>query len=416
MMKNYKKIILNNGIPLYLYNDNSLKQVFVNYIIKYGSDGKWFDFCLNGKQHHVVSGYAHYLEHLLGEHSKYGNIYTNFEKRGYYANAYTEKDHTSYYFQGVKDVKKSIKELIEAIECPIFDRHDVEHSRHAIAEEASMWCDKHDITAVSLVEKNLYAGYNVYDNTLSCIGNRKTTKQINIADLYNCYNAFYTDDKKILVIAGNVNQNEIVDYLNEIYSKIPRHNSNLILPNYDIDLIRKKEDIIYRNVETDINSLGIKIKKPSSISNEDFQFCIDFLIEYLYGNDSEFLAFLKRKKILDVLHYCYSNWNDNCINFVHSFITSDRNNYYEVVLNKLYNKDIKKEDFELIKKSFIADQVRNIDDKYRIPSEFGYRMCYTDNFTSIDYYRNINYDDFMNMIKKLDFSKHTTGHVKKINK
>ena len=35
-MNNYKKIILNNGIPLYLYSDKSLKQVMVNYIIKYG--------------------------------------------------------------------------------------------------------------------------------------------------------------------------------------------------------------------------------------------------------------------------------------------------------------------------------------------------------------------------------------------
>jgi len=415
-VNNYKKIILNNGIPLYLYNDKSLKQVFVNYIVKYGSSGKWFDFNLDNKQYHVLPGYAHYLEHLLGEHSKYGNMYTNFSDRCYYANAYTGDDHTSYYFYGVDNIKKSIKELIEAIDCPVFDDKDVEHSRCAIEEEASMWSDRHNITAVSLVEKNLYAGFDVYDDTLSCIGDRKTTKEINTRDLYNCYNAFYSDDNKVLVVAGNVNEEELVDYLNEIYSKTPNHKKSVIIPNYDVDPIRKREDVIYRDVESNINSFGIKIKRPSSMTNEDLNFCIDFLGEYLYGNDSEFLTYLKKNNLLDVLYYCYSRWNDDYINFVHSLITSDDKSYYNTILEKLNSRDINREDFELIRKGFIAEELMKLDDKYDVPSDFGHRMCYTENYSNVDYYRNISYDNFMDMINKLDFSKYTMGQVKKLCK
>ena len=43
-MNNYKKIILQNGVTLYLFNDKKLKQTFVSYSINYGSSGKWFDF------------------------------------------------------------------------------------------------------------------------------------------------------------------------------------------------------------------------------------------------------------------------------------------------------------------------------------------------------------------------------------
>ena len=415
-MNNYKKIILNNGVVLYLYNDKSLKQVFVNYIVKYGSDGKWFKFNLNNKRHHFLPGYAHYLEHLLGEHSKYGNMYTNFSDRCYYANAYTSSDHTSYYFYGVDDIKKSIKELIEAVDCPVFDNSDVEHSRCAIEEEASMWADNHNMTAVSLTEKNLYGGFDVYDDTLSCIGNRATTKEINIDDLYNCYNAFYSDDKKILVIAGNVCEEELVDYLNNIYQNIPNHKNNVILPSYNMDLIRKDKDIIYRDLESDINSFGIKIKKPSFITNKDLNFCIDFLAEYLYGDNSEFLTYLKKKGLLDVLYYCYSKWNGDYISFVHSFVTSDENNYYSAILEKLNSRDISKEDFELIRKSFIADELVKMDDKYKLPSIFGDRMVYTENYSDANYYKNIDYDHFMNMINNLEFNKYTMGCVKSLHK
>lgn len=195
-MNNYKKIILDNGIPLYLYNDKSLKQVFVNYIVKYGSDGKWYDFELDNKKHHVLPGCAHYLEHLLLEHSKYGDLISRFDEKYYHSNAGTANNYTSYYFYGVDDIKNSIKQLIETIDSPVFDKKDVEQSRYAIEEEASMDGDDVYSTSLNLTERNLYGGYEVFYKTLSPIGNRKTTKEIKIEDLYNCYNAFYTNDKK----------------------------------------------------------------------------------------------------------------------------------------------------------------------------------------------------------------------------
>jgi len=415
-MNNYKKIILDNGIPLYIYIDKNLKQVFVNYIVKYGSDGKWFDFELDKKHISVSSGYAHYLEHLLGEHSKYGNMYNNFEERCYYSNAYTAYDHTSYYFYGVNDVKQSIKELIEAIDCPVFDLNDVEQTRHAIEEEASIANDDYGEIAIGLVEKNLYASYDVYDDTLCCIGNRKTTKNINCIDLYNCYNAFYTNDNKILVIAGNVEEKEIVDYLNEVYSKISYRSSSVVLPKYDLEPIRKKEEVIYRDVISDINSMGIKIKKPDSIFNVDLQIFIDFLLEYLYSEQSDFYNELKNKGLLDVLHYAYTTWNNNFINFIHSFVSTCRDDYYNVILEKINKKDMQKEDFELIKRGLIANEVRKYDDKYNAPSEFGNKMCYTDNYSLIDTYIKFNYEKFMDIFNQLKFDTYTTGIIKSLKK
>ena len=413
-MNNYKKIILDNGIPLYLYNDKSLKQVFVNYIIKYGSDGKWFDFELDNKKYHVLPGYAHYLEHLLLEHSKYGDLISRFDEKYYHSNAETANNYTSYYFYGVEDIKNSIKQLIETIDCPVFNKKDVEHSRHAIEEEASMTVDDLYSVSINLTERNLYGGYEVFDKTLSPIGNRKTTKEINIDDLYNCYNAFYTNDKKVLVIAGNVNEEELVDYLNEIYSKIPRNNNHdLILPNYDYSAIRKAEDTIFRNVEKDIYGLGIKIKKPKLMTKEDFGICLNFIYNHLLCGSSNFMIDLFNNNLVDDLHYGWLNWNKDYVNFLHNFSSIDKNAYYDVFLEKINNLNISNEEFEYLRRNFVAEEIRNLDNKYYYPSKFGYRMNYTDNYSDAKYYKNLNYDKFNELIKQLDFNNYTKTQVKK---
>ena len=121
-MNNYKKIILQNGVTLYLFNDKKLKQTFVSYSINYGSSGKWFDFEYDKTKYHVGPGYAHFLEHLLCEHSKYGDIFFQVANNNYKVNGTTSLNSTCYYFRGIKNIKESIKELIEAIDMPYLQK------------------------------------------------------------------------------------------------------------------------------------------------------------------------------------------------------------------------------------------------------------------------------------------------------
>ena len=255
MMNKIKKIILNNGIPLYLYVDKSMKKVIVSYNLKYGSSGKWFNFNNNGQDYSVTTGHAHYLEHLLGEHSKFGDMYRNFDNRYQRANAYTGMNETSYYFSGKDDIEKSLEELIIAIDTPVFEQKDVDATRHAIEEESSSYVDDTSKNLYGLLERNLYGGFELFDKTLSPIGNRQTTKEITTEGLYNCYNAFYKDDNKYIIIGGNVDEDRIVDLLNNIYSKITPHNSNLVLPKLDFDSIRTESEVI--DVDLDVPKVGI---------------------------------------------------------------------------------------------------------------------------------------------------------------
>ena len=416
-MNNYKKIILDNNIPLYLHSDKSLKQVYFGYLIGYGSSGKWFDFNLNGKDYHVLPGYAHFLEHLLGERSKFGNIYAKFyQEKNYDVNAYTSLYHTYYHFLGVNDVKESIKEMIEAIDDPVFTIDDVIKTRHAIEEEASMTTDNYNNMAVSLANNNLYKGYDTFYKTLTSIGDRETTKQIDYDILKVCYEAFYRDDNKKIVIAGNIDEKEIVDYLNEIYKNLPNHNAKVILPNYDMDGIKKEEDEIEKDVKMDIGAIGYKIKKPKELTKEDISFCMDIITEYLHGSESDFSINLKRKKLIDVLKYNFVSWNDDYLEYLHSFISERIDDYYHTIVDKLNKKDITKEEFELMKKILIAEIVREQNNKYESPENFESRISYTESYTDIDYYTSVDYEKFKKMLELIDFSNHTKACVKKLVK
>ncbi len=413
-MNNYKKIILNNGIPLYLYSDKSLKQVMVNYIIKYGSSGRWFKFELNGKKYNVLPGYAHYLEHLLGEHSKNGNVFSRFDDRHYNANAYTSSNHTSFHFCGVNDIKESIKELIEAVDDPVFDDKAVNKCRHAIEEEAASNMDEVDMVAVNMVEKNLFADFDEYDKTLSSIGSRATTRKINTETLYTCYDAFYTDDNKVLAIAGNIDEKKLVDYLNYIYSNIKEHKRKVVLPQYNYDPIRKRYEEVRANIEQDIHSMAIKFKILDDFSKQDLYFSIIFLMDYLLSYENDFYLYLRNKGLIDVLQYSYSKWEGDYLSFIHSFFSNKPEDYYGELLRKLNKRDLSKEEFELIKKGLISEEVRDLDDKYYSIGDFGNRMSYTEDYSRVDSFKRFNYERFREILESLDFGKYTFGRVRKL--
>ena len=413
-MNKFKKIILNNGIKLYLCVDPTMKRVFVSYNLNYGSSGKWFNFNNNGKDYSVITGYAHYLEHLLGEHSKYGNMYRNFDERFQRANAYTGANETSYHFSGKDDIEKSLEELITAIDTPVFEQKDVDATRHAIEEEAASHVDNTSQKLYGLLGRNLYNGFELFDKTLSPIGDRETTKQITIDGLYDCYNAFYTDDKKYIIIAGNVDEKRIVDLLNNIYTKIKPHTSNLKLPKLDYESIRNKSEVIYGDLDIPKVGLGMKFKKPDSVSYRELDYALYLIESSLF--DSNELRELKNKEVYEFNEFAYLSTVDDYIDYSFGFVSKDKDTLISSLLELLSKREITKEEFELTKKGLIAKELRNIENKYNHLEYIPLTYTVTDEYSDCDFYQSIDYNRFMEIASKLDYSNYTVGEIKRLKK
>jgi len=413
-MNKFKKIILNNGIPLYLCVDPTMKRVFVSYNIKYGSSGKWFNFNNNGKDYSVITGHAHYLEHLLGEHSKYGDMYRNFDKRYQRANAFTSMNATSYHFNGKDNIEKSLEELIIAIDTPVFDQKDVDATRHAIEEESASHVDDFGLELHGLMERNLYGGFELFDKTLSPIGDRKTTKQITTEGLYDCYNAFYTDDKKYIVIGGNVDEKRIVDLLNNIYAKLTPHKTNLVLPNLDFDSIRSKNEIIKGDVDTPKIGLGMKFKKADNVSLRELYYILYLIRNNLFSSNE--LRELERKGIYDVLELGYMTIVGDYIDYSFGFVSKHKDAIIKNVLELLSKKQLTEKEYELARKGLIADELRNMENKYKHLNSFPSGIELSEDYSDCEFYQSIDYNRFMEIASTLDFNNYTIGEVKRLKK
>ena len=413
-MNKFDKKILDNGIPVYFVKDPSMKRVFVSYNVSYGSSGLWFNFNNNGKDYHFNSGYAHYLEHLLGEHCKYGNMYDNFKRRMLNTNAYTSAGVTSYHFNGLFGIEDALEELIHAIEEPIFDQKDVDICRNAIEEEAASLQNNHHMLLLNMVGRNLYNGLEIFDETLSPIGNRETTLAITTEGLYDCYNAFYTDDNKFLIIAGNINEDKMMEHLNNIYSKINPHKSNLILPDIDFGPIRKSEDVLYRDVDSPLYLLGVKIKKPDNVSIKKFYYCISALQSHLI--DSKDYSKLNRERIMESIEGSELSMMDEYIAFTQSFITSDKDTCIGKLLELLKKRDITPKEYELAQKDLVASEIRYMDHKYEYLESFPENMDYTEDYCDAPFYGSIGYEDFMDTIDRCDFDTYSVGEIQRLRR
>lgn len=411
-MNNYKKIILNNGLTLYLNTDPSLRQTYVSYSIHYGSNGRWFNFNLDGKDYHVLPGMAHYLEHLLGERSISGNMYTNFSRRHQSSNAYTGDDYTCYYFRGIENINESAKDLLEAMENPIFDDKMVNQTRHAICEEATSCVDNYPVIASNLVEHELFGGFDKFYKTLTTIGNRETTELITTEDLYACYNAFYTKNRESMVISGNVNEEKMVDFLNNVIEKLPTNNHLVTLPSLDYSSIRHRDTIIDRPVNDDINGIGFKAMVPDSLKRIDVQIAFNLLFSKVLGNDSLFLKECQDEGLLDTYGYCDYGFIDKYFIFSLTYYGNDRKEFSKRFIDELNNKNITEEEFILLKRESLSRIIRGLDKKYSTPRNFTRRIPYTEEYSDKDYILNLTYDRFIEIINSLDFTNYVETVVR----
>ena len=413
MKNNYIKKTLKNGVKLYLYIDKNMVQTYVDYMIDYGHSGKYFDFYYKNKLHHVLPGCAHFLEHLLGEHSKYGNIYKLFYKRKYNRNGTTSMDITHYYFLGVNDIKDSIEKLINAIDDPVFTKEDIVETSYAIAEETKRTLNSPGSIASNIARYNLYKNLNLVDETLSVIGNENTTNSIDYETLKLCYDAFYYDENKTLLIAGNFDEAEMTEYIESIYAKLKPHKKEVKLYNYkDIDKKKKTKEIKYMSTHDDIVNIIFK-QKNHNFSKKEIVYFLGYISSTKFLAENQFIRDLKKDNIITDISRIYRYFlDDENYNLDITFMSNNTEIAIEKIIDKLKINDFNKRDFDLYFRVQLSYNVLVYDNVYSELFGFAYNKCYTEDFNDIVFIKQITFDRFIEFYNSLSFDDYTIGIVK----
>ena len=416
MRNNYIKKTLSNGVKLYLYLDKSMKQCYADYIVDYGSLGIWYDFYLDDKHYHVLPGCAHFLEHLLGEHSKYGNFFKYLATKKYSRNATTSDKMTRFFFRGTEDIYDSIEKLINIVDDPVFTKEDIEKTRFAIAEETKRFRNHKKSLLYCLTQKNLFKDLDLYNDTNCIIGDEKTTYEIDYDMLKACYDAFYYDENKTLLIAGNFDEKEITEYVEGVYKKLKPHKKRVKEYTYNnLDKVKKKYDTF--NFATNSDETGIIFKEFNiNYSNKEIYYYLHFIKDSLLLNGTDFIENLKKKNILESIdmfdiQFIY----DDLFAFQIQASVKDSKKFEKELIKKVKNPNFNKKDFELYIKSEISKHALKVDYKYNEFQAFYSKKEYSDDFDDINFIKSLTFEKFLEFYNSLNFDDYVVSIIRNNN-
>lgn len=413
MRTNYIKKTLSNGVKLYLYLDKTMKRYYADYGVDYGSNGKWHKFYLDEKLHHVLPGCAHFLEHMLGEHSKYGNFYSEISGKKYQVNAGTFFNSTHYYILGTEDIYESIEMLINMMDDPVFTVDDVEQTKHAIAEETKRVLNNRIRMGTAILAHNLYKDLNLYDETYCTIGNEETTNALDYETLRNCYDAFYYDENKTLVIAGNFEEDEITNFLEGVYAKLPKHPKRMREYTYQLLEEKKKdEQIYYMATKEDFLSIGFK-HKNKNFSQKEILYLSMFLSDIKFEKDTPFIKRLKKNDIISSVYDCGRAYVDDEHFYIELTINAkDSKKAIKLFIQELKKNNFKKSDWDLFIRELIAIHVYRTDNKYQVFYQLFSSKIYSDDFDDVEFLKSLTFDRFLEFYESLNFDDYSVAIIR----
>jgi zinc protease len=168
-------------------------------------------------------GTAHALEHMMFRDSKGltgAQLNEMTGKMGADNNAFTTNDATQYYFVA----PSNYLDLLLHIESTrmtgaLLTQQDWERERGAIEQEVSRDISEPEFLTFQKAERILYAGTGYADDPL---GTRPSFDKTTAQDLQKFYRDWYTPNNALLVIVGDVNPQQTLAKVQQLFGKLPK--------------------------------------------------------------------------------------------------------------------------------------------------------------------------------------------------
>ena len=405
---------LNNGLNIFFIPYSNKKNYFITYATYFGSDILEYRDSYDIKQKHPL-GIAHFLEHKMFETESGIDPFTYFSKSGTDSNASTSYTNTQYLCSGTKNFKNNLKYLIEFVNSPYFTKENVEKEKSIIAEEIKMYEDMPDYKLEMALRQLLYK---YSPRKLDIAGSIEEINKIKKDDLYNCYNNFYVPNNMFIIVAGNFDLDEALNTIKEELEMIPSKELPEIIEKEELNEVYKKKKIINTNIEVPKIALGLKIPtKELKYEKIELDLYLNMLSNMLFGSSSLFREKVRNLKLLNDFYY---EW-ESIKNFKTLYImasSQDPDALLKEIIEELNNLKLEEKTFERIKKVWIANEVKMIDNMDSTVSNtfsdiIDYRRVIPN---KVEIIRNMNINTLKSIVKKIDFKNISTVKMLKENK
>ncbi|MEG2275711.1 MAG: insulinase family protein [Clostridia bacterium] len=275
---------LSCGLKVYI---SDLKCVSTNYMLigtNFGSMDIQYIDAFTGKKVILPIGTQHFLEHKV--FSDEGVTLDEITKLGLSSNAYTTKNTTVYFIEGLNNFTLGAEHLIKKVLSPVFTDENIKSERCIIEREIDGFNARNTSRLKGSVNEQLYASSTF---KYPVLGTSESISKITKECLYGAYNNFYSLDNMFLIYIGSVSSYE--DEISKIDSLVNRYLNK--------EVVREKN----RSVEYFVASSSVEQKEILDVleSTDISKLCISFKLERAFSSN----LYIKRSVALNMLQSIY---------------------------------------------------------------------------------------------------------------
>ncbi|WP_286058524.1 M16 family metallopeptidase [Bacillus mojavensis] len=197
-----KRYTCQNGVRVVLENNPTVRSVAI---------GVWIG---TGSRHETpeINGISHFLEHMFfkGTSTRSAReIAESFDRIGGQVNAFTSKEYTCYYAKVLDEhANYALDVLADMFFHSTFDENELKKEKNVVYEEIKMYEDAPDDIVHDLLSKATYGNHSL---GYPILGTEETLDSFNGDSLRQYMHDYYTPDRVVISVAGNVSESFIKD-------------------------------------------------------------------------------------------------------------------------------------------------------------------------------------------------------------
>lgn len=278
---------LDNGLKIYLIPKNQFQETFASMTVFFGAIHSNIE--KDGLTISYPYGIAHFLEHKLFEKEDEKDLLISFTNLGAESNAYTSHKKTTYLFSTTADVIKTLELLQKLVFEPYFSEESLKKEVDIINQEIAMYLDDPEYALYQGILALLYPNSAL---AIDIAGTKETIEEITIDQLYQNTEYFYRPDNMALVIAGNIDVNEIEEFLKKD-QVIDIGSDNEYLTDLTSHAIEKYPVLSSDSIEMDVSQPKLAVGfRPSTEPSDENEAIIQKLslllwLEMIFGETSQ---------------------------------------------------------------------------------------------------------------------------------
>lgn len=354
------------GLDIFIWKMEDYSTTHALFGTKYGSINTKFKTKEETDFITVPNGIAHYLEHKLFENEDC-DVFSLYAKTGASANAYTSFDKTCYLFSCTDNVYDSLEILLSFVQNPYFTEETVRKEQGIIGQEIRMYDDNAGWRVFFNMLQGMYHNHPV---KIDIAGTVESIAQINAELLYKCYNTFYNLNNMVLSIAGNIDEDRVL----EICDKLLKNSGNPELETAfepEPETVCRAETVQKLEIAMPMFNIGFKAKPEKGIDAVRAEIETNFVLSLLADESSDFY-----KKLYDegIINSSFSSEVFMGDGYFCSIFGGESRNPRLVrdklieEINRCKKEGLDEERFNIIKKSYYGSLIRDLNDAEAIAS------------------------------------------------